>query len=152
MGGPALKKSPVRNLLITGALALAVCAFAFGTGFVLGGDRALREAEREGDALAWLRAEFRLSGPEFAAIRRLHEDFSVECGRHCAAIISARERRAPAGEIAALERTCVDAMKSHFRQVAALMPPAQGGRYLEFVLPRLEAHPHDGAPNLRVGP
>lgn len=142
----------MRNVLITGVLALVVCAVAFGTGFVLGGDRALREAEREGDALAWLRAEFRLSDAEFAAIRRLHEDFSVECGRHCAAIIAARERRAPAGEVAELERTCVEAMRTHFRQVAALMPPAQGGRYLALVLPRVEGHPHHGAPNLRVGP
>lgn len=142
----------MRNLLITGALALAICAMAFGTGFVLGGDRALREAERDGDALAWLRAEFRLSDAEFTAIRRLHEDFSVECGRHCAAIIAARERRAPAGEIADLERTCVEAMKAHFRQVAALMPPAQGERYLALVMPRVEGHPHLGAPNLRVGP
>jgi predicted secreted protein len=142
----------VRNILITVALVVAVCAAAFGTGFVLGGDRALHEAERDGDALAWLRAEFRLSDAEFTAIRRLHEDFSVECGRHCAAIIAARERRAPAGEVAELERTCVDAMKAHFRRVAALMPPAQGERYLALVLPRVEGHPHHGAPNLRVGP
>ena len=142
----------MRNVLITVALVVAVCAAAFGTGFVLGGDRALRDAERDGDALAWLRADFRLSDADFAAIRRLHEDFSVECGRHCAAIIAARERRAPAGEVADLERTCVDAMKVHFRRVAALMPPAQGERYLALVLPRVEGHPHHGAPNLRVGP
>ncbi|MFM8336366.1 MAG: hypothetical protein ACKODK_12470 [Opitutaceae bacterium] len=142
----------MRNVLITVALVVAVGAAAFGTGFVLGGDRALRDAERDGDALAWLRAEFRLSDAEFAAIRRLHEDFSVECGRHCAAIIAARERRAPAGEVAELERTCVDAMKVHFRRVAALMPSVQGERYLALVLPRVEGHPHHGAPNLRVGP
>ena len=142
----------MRNILITVALVVAVCAAAFGTGFVLGGDRALHEAERDGDALAWLRAEFRLSDTEFTAIRRLHEDFSVECGRHCAAIIAARERRTPAGEVAELERTCVDAMKAHFRRVAALMPPAQGERYLALVLPRVDGHPHHGAPNLRVGP
>jgi predicted secreted protein len=141
-----------RNILITAAVALAACVAAFGTGYVLGGDRALREAGREGDAMAWLRAEFRLAEPEFAAIRRLHEDFSVECGRHCAAIIDARERRAPADEVAALERTCVDAMGAHFRKVAALMPAAQGERYLALVLPRLGAHPHHGAPNLRAAP
>jgi len=142
----------VRNLFITALLAAAVCAAAFGTGFVLGGDRALREAGRDGDALAWLRVEFRLSDREFTAIRRLHEDFSVECGRHCAAIIDARERRAPSAEVAELERFCVEAMKTHFRRVAALMPPAQGERYLAFVLPRVESHPHHGAPSLRVGP
>ena len=89
---------------------------------------------------------------EFTAIRRLHEDFSGECGRHCAAIIEARERRAPSAEVAELERFCVEAMKTHFRRVAALMPPAQGERYLAFVLPRVESHPHHGAPSLRVGP
>lgn len=144
--------SAARNLLITAAVALAACAAAFGTGYVLGGDRALREASRDGDAMAWLRAEFRPTEEQFAAIRRLHEDFSLECGRHCAAIIDARERRAPAAEVAALEKVCVDAMRVHFRKVASLMPAGQGERYLALVLPRLEAHPHHGAPNLRAGP
>jgi hypothetical protein len=43
-------------------------------------------------------------------------------------------------------------MKVHFRRVAALMPPVQGERYLALVLPRVDGHPHHGAPNLRVGP
>jgi len=82
----------------------------------------------------------------------LKGDFFKTVQQRGAAIIAARERRAPAGEVAELERTCVDAMKVHFRRVAALMPPAQGERYLALVLPRVEGHPHHGAPNLRVGP
>lgn len=142
----------MKNFLITLAVALAVCLAAFGVTYLTGGDPAMRTAAREGDAMAWLRVEFRLDDAQFAAIKRLHEDYSVECGRHCAAIMEARERKAPAPEIAALEKVCVDAMTGHFRQVAARMPPAQGERYLAVVLPRIAGYSHQGAPNLQVTP
>ena len=66
--------------------------------------------------------------------------------------MAARERQAPAAEVAALEKVCVDAMTAHFRRVAVLMPPGQGDRYLGFVLPRIAGYSHQGAPNVRVTP
>jgi hypothetical protein len=102
--------------------------------------------------MAWLRVEFGLTDEQFTAVRKLHEDYSVTCGEHCAAIMDARERKAPAAEVAALEKTCVEAMTGHFRQVAALMPPDQGERYLATVLPRIAGYAHQGAPNMRVTP
>jgi hypothetical protein len=66
--------------------------------------------------------------------------------------MDARERKAPAAEVAALERSCVDSMAAHFRRVAALMPPSQGERYLELVLPRIAGYTHLGAPSVQVVP
>ena len=119
----------------------AACALAFGVFFALNDDAALRRTAREGDAMAWLRAEFRLDEAQFAAIKKLHDEFGEACGEHCAAIMDARERKASAAEVARLEKVCVDAMDAHFRRVAALMPAGQGERYLATVLPRVVTPP-----------
>jgi hypothetical protein len=142
----------VRNLLITLVIALVACVVAYGVSFALSDNRAMHAAVRQGDAMAWLRVEFRLTDAQYEAVRKLHEDYSVICGEHCAAIMEARERRAPVAEVTALEKFCVDAMKGHFRRVAALMPPEQGERYLAMVLPRIAGYTHQGAPNVRVSP
>lgn len=142
----------MKNFLITLGIVLGACAVAFGVFYFVSADRAMHAAAREGDALAWLRAEFRLNDAQFAAIQKLHDDYSVVCGRHCAAIMEARERNAAAAEVAALEKTCVDAMTAHFRQVAALMPAREGERYLATVLPRIAGYSHERAPNVRVTP
>src|SRR6185369_3266733 len=109
-------------------------------------------AAREGDAMAWLRTEFHLNDTQFAAIKKLHDDYGSVCAEHCTAIMEARKRSAPPAEIAALEKTCVDAMTTHFRRVAALMPPGEGERYLATVLPRVSGYEHAAPPNLRAKP
>jgi hypothetical protein len=145
-------RTGLRNFLLTLGLVAAACAAAYGIFYAVGDDRAMHAAARQGDALAWLRVEFRLDDAQFQAIRTLHHEYSFECGRHCAAIMEARERRAPAAEVAALERVCLEAITGHFRRVAALMAPEQGERYLALVLPRVAGFAHDGAPSLRVSP
>jgi hypothetical protein len=142
----------VKNFLITLAIAAAAFAVAFGVCYRLCDRPALHDAAREQDAMAWLRAEFKLSDAQFAAVKKLHEDYSSVCGEHCAAIMAARERHAPAAEVAALEKTCVDAMTTHFRAVAQLMPPGEGERYLAVVLPRVAGYEHHAAPSVRVSP
>lgn len=142
----------MKNLLLTLVLALAAGAAAFGVFYVLSDNRAMHAAARDQDAMAWLRLEFRLNESQFAAIKQLHDDYSIACGRHCADIMAARERQAPAAEVAALEKICVDSMTGHFRAVAALMPPAEGQRYLATVLPRIAGYAHHGPPNVRVTP
>lgn len=142
----------MRNFVITLTLALAACLGAFAVSYFTSDAPVLSAAAREGDAMTWLRVEFRLSETQFAAVKGLHEDYSIACGKHCADIIDARERKAPAAEVAALEKVCVDSMTAHFRRVAALMPAGQGDRYLAMVLPRIAGYSHQGAPNLRVTP
>ncbi len=142
----------MKNWLITLLVAALVGGAAYGTFYVGHDEPELRRAARAGDAMAWLRAEFRLSDGQAAAVKKLHDDFSVECGEHCGAIVDARERKAPAAEIARLEQVCVDAMTKHFERVAALMSAEQGARYLAIILPRVAGHDHAGAPNVRVKP
>ena len=143
----------MKNLLLTLGIVAAACALSFGIFYAVNREPAeVRQALREGDAMAWLRAEFQLSDAQFAAIKQLHEDYRGKCAEHCAAIMAAEHRGAPRAEVAALEKTCVEAMTVHFRRVAALMAPGQGERYLAIVLPRIADFDHRGAPNVQVKP
>jgi hypothetical protein len=139
----------MKNLLITFAVALVACAAAFGVFYAMNDQPALRQAVREGDAMGWLREEFHLNDAQFAAVKKLHADYNVVCADHCAAIAAAKQRGASSSELAALEKKCVDAMTTHFRQVAALLPPGEGERYLALVLPHVQDYDHHGAPNLQ---
>jgi len=141
----------MRNFLIMIGLAMAVCAASFTLFYVINDRPAVRRAAEEGNAMAWLRAEFRLSDTEFAAIRKLHEDYGAVCGRHCQAIMDARAASASPAEIARLEQICVDAMTAHFREVATLMPPAEGDRYLAIVIPRIQGYDHTQSPTIGGG-
>jgi hypothetical protein len=142
----------MKNFLLTLVVLAAAGAASFGVFYAMNDLPAVRRAAREGDAMAWLKAEFQLDDAQFAAIRKLHDDFGAACGGHCAAIMAAKRRQAPAAEVAALEQVCVQAMMEHFRRVAALMPAEQGGRYLAIVLPRVKDYDHTGAPNVQVRP
>jgi predicted hydrolase (HD superfamily) len=143
----------MKNRLLTGLLIIAACAVAYGVFYAVGREpKAVREALAAQDAMHWLRVEFKLDDAQFAAIRRLHDDYYIECTDHCAAIMEARERQAPAAEVARLEEICESAMTAHFRRVAALMAPAEGRRYLEIVLPRVAGYAHHGAPSVQVHP
>jgi hypothetical protein len=141
----------MKNFLLTLGLIAAACALSFGVFFAMSREPVeMRQALRDGDAMTWLRAEFRLNDAQFAAIKQLHENYRQKCAEHCSAIMAAEHRGAPQGEVAALEKTCVEAMTVHFRSVAALMPPGQGERYLAIVLPRIADFDHRGAPNVQV--
>lgn len=142
----------MKNFWITLVVLVAAAGVSFGAFYVMNDDPAVRRAAREHDAMAWLRAEFQLDDGQFAAIKELHDNYGYECARHCSAIMDARERQAPAEEVARLERVCVDSMTVHFRRVAALMTPGQGERYLAIVLPRVSGYSHEGAPTLQVRP
>ncbi len=142
----------MKNFWITLAVVLAAAAGSFGAFYVANDDPAMRRAAQEQDAMAWLRAEFRLDDTQFAAIKELHDNYGDECARHCSAIMAARRRQAPADEVATLERVCVESMAEHFRRVAAVMAPGQGARYLATVLPRVEGYAHEGAPTVQGHP
>ena len=139
----------MKNILITLGVALVVAAAAGGICYRMNCDAGLHRAANEGDAMGWLRAEFKLDDAQFAAVKKLHDDYGVVCGEHCAAIMAAKRRAAPASEIAGLEATCAEAMTAHFRKVATLMARKQGERYLSLVLPRVESYGHEGAPTVR---
>ena len=141
----------MKNFLLTLGIVAAACGLSFGVFYAVNREPApMRQALRDGDAMAWLRAEFRLNDAQFAAIRQLHEEYREKCAEHCSAIMAAEKRSASKAEIAGLEQTCVAAMTAHFQRVAALMPAGQSERYLAVVLPRIADFDHRGAPNVQV--
>lgn len=143
----------MKNWLLTLVIALAACALSFGAFYAMNREPAgLRAAARAGDALEWLRADFKLTDAQYAAIKQLHDEYGTVCARHCDAIMTARKRGAPPAQIAALENECVQSMTDHFQRVAALMAPEQGRRYLAIVLPRVHDYDHRGTPNLQARP
>lgn len=153
----------MKNLWRT--LAILVLAAA-ATGFVcyrLSGDPALHAAIREGDAMAWLRADFHLDDRQFAAIKQMHDAYAPSCAEHCRLIQEAMVTRdaiaathgSDAAAIAAAERTleqlrtaCETAIAAHVRKVAAVMSPEDGRRYLALVLPKIAEFDHQMAPDL----
>jgi hypothetical protein len=141
----------MKNFLFTLGILVAAAGLSYGIFYTVSREpAAVRQALHERDALAWLRTEFKLSDAQLTAIKELHETYREACAVHCAKIMDAQNRGAPAAEVAALEKTCVTAMTEHFKRVAALMPPGQGERYLAIVLPRIADFDHRGAPNVQV--
>jgi hypothetical protein len=127
-------------------LALSAAALAFGVTFLC-----LRPsvAAASPDEIAWLRTEFHLTPAQLAAVKQLHADYHPVCMAHCAAITEARETSAPPAELARLEAVCRDATLAHLQRVAAVMPPAEGTRFLALVTPKVSGQPHDAPLGLK---
>ena len=113
--------------------------------------------------MSWLRHEFHLTDPQFAAIERLHGEFTGACDEHCRAIREARRRlealrterptslpaiEASERRVAELTRICETSLERHLEQVAALMSPEDGRCYLDTMRPLLARFNHAGAPDL----
>jgi hypothetical protein len=126
----------------------------------------LHAAAAKGDAMQWLRTDFQLTDAQFAAIWQLHESYAGTCEEHCRMIREASRARAvleaaqgDAATLAAanqkvqeLRQVCETAITRHVREVAALMPPEDGRRYLAMVLPKIAAFDHQAAPDLHLDP
>ena len=152
--------------LVATLVLLAVAAGA--TGFVAfraTGDHEVARALAKRDAMEWLRADFKLTDQQFAAIKKLHDAYSVVCEEHCHEImraVSARNElkaapQANASAIATADRrveelrlACDAAIATHVRQCAALMSPEASQRYLGLVLPRIKDFDHQAPPDLQL--
>ncbi len=143
----------MKHWLITLFLALAAALGSYAAFYTWHRPSAeVRAAVSSGDPLEWLRAEFQLSPDQFDRIKTLHERYGDVCAEHCRLIHEARQEQRPAAEIARLEQTCVASMTAHFQQVAAIMGPEQGPRYLATILPCVKGYEHHGAPSLKPQP
>jgi hypothetical protein len=141
---------------------MAVCSGY--VGYRLNCDSALHAAVAQGDTMEWLRTDFHLSDAQLAEVRRLHAAYSGACDEHCRAIQEATRAQkaleaahgdeaalaAAAGKIQRLRATCEASIAAHVRQVAALMSPEDGRRYLALVLPRIANFDHTAPPDLRL--
>lgn len=151
----------LRTLLV---LAIAAVAAGFAC-YYFSSVPELHAAARKGDAMAWLRTDFNLDDRQFAEIQRLHEDYAPSCEEHCRMIqgaIKARDalrmtnRDDPAAAEEAeralqqLRATCESAITVHVHQVAAVMSPEDGKRYLALVLPKIADFDHQVAPDLKL--
>lgn len=145
---------------------LAVAAGA--TGFVAfraTGDHEVARALAKQDAMEWLRADFKLTDVQFAAIKKLHDAYSVVCEEHCREIMRAVRARnelkaapqanAPAlatadRRVEELRLVCESAIATHVRECASHMSPEAGKRYLALILPKIKDFDHQAPPDLQL--
>jgi Spy/CpxP family protein refolding chaperone len=150
------------------ATIVLLAAAAGATGFVAfhaTGDDAVARALAKQDAMEWLRADFKLTDAQFAAIKKLHDAYSVVCEEHCREIMHAlRARnelkaapRANAAAVATADRrveelrlVCESAIATHVRECAAHMSPEAGQRYLALILPKIKDFDHQAPPDLQL--
>ena len=155
----------MKNLLRTLALLAVLGGTTALVAFRAAADREVTHALARQDAMAWLRADFDLSEEQFAAIKRLHDGYSLVCEEHCREIMRAQRARnelktragASAADIAAAERrveelrlVCESAIATHVRACARHMSPRAAERYLALVLPRIKDFDHQAAPDLQL--
>lgn len=154
----------MRNFLVTAALVAFLALAAGWLSYRSGGDHEVRAALAQGDAMAWLRAEFSLTDAQFTAIEKLHADYSVICEEHCLAIQDATrtlrslkaDAAAPAAiaaadrEVQQLRLVCESAIATHVRRCAAEMSPEAGERYLAMMLPKIKDFDHLAPPDLKL--
>lgn len=145
--------------------AALIAALALGAGciaYVCQRETMPKAAADDGDALLWLRHEFKLPADKMARIEKMHAAYQVVCEEHCRIIRNARvglrklrEAQAPASEITAAEAKskevdliCTTSLETHMREIASVIGGEDGRRYLSIVLPRVANYDHAGAPGL----
>ncbi len=153
----------MRNALTAVGLLVVIGLTAGYLGYHAGCDPALHLAARQGDSMTWLKREFHLNEFQYAAIEKLHREYTDSCDEHCRAIQEAmqtrnalrRARPIDSAAVAAEEQRvhelstrCETVLSRHLEQVAALMSPEDGRCYLETVRPLVDQFRHTGAPDL----
>lgn len=155
----------MKHLVSTLMLVALVAGAAGFVTFRATGDKSVARALEQQDALAWLKADFKLSDAQFAAIKQLHDSYSIVCEAHCndimlavrarnelkasgqkdAAVLAAAERR-----VEELRTICETAIAAHVRACASHMSPEAGERYLALVLPKIKDFDHQAPPDLQL--
>lgn len=108
-----------------------------------------RESNQE-RGLRWLKEEYELDNDAFQKVAALHEAYFATCDQMCREIKTASRPllmrpRHPSSSTAGLRQQeqrlcdqCEQAARQHLHQVARLMAPEQGRRFLSDMLPTLE--------------
>lgn len=144
-----MNSSPTRRLLQFALLTAAAAGIAL---WIARESVRPRELPPQEAGLMWLRDEYQLDDATFERIHALHRDYFRRCENMCRQIDAAdrpllwRGRRSgppPAdlpAQIASERALCSDcetAATKHLEQVAALMPPEQGRRFLADIMPTI---------------
>lgn len=131
-------------------MALAVIVLAYATHALVTHLRPAPPSPRQ-IGLEWLRQEYNIPDEAYAKIAALHQEYFVRCDEMCATMERAhrpllhRSRKGVPQETrtAAMRRekavceNCLENMVLHLTTVAALMPPAEGERFLKDILPEV---------------
>lgn len=149
--------------VLTLLVVLAAAGIAGLLCYRMGSERELHAAEREGDPMMWLRAEFHLNDEQYASVARLHQGYGAVCAEHCRQIQEATDAlatlkastSADAAKLNASEQrvrefraVCERSIEQHVREVAGCMSPKERQRYLAMVLPRISGFDHSGPPDV----
>jgi hypothetical protein len=154
----------MKHLVATVALIGVVAATTGFVSFRTSGDPAVQSALSKQDAMEWLRTDFQLTDAQFAAIKKLHDSYSIVCEEHCRQIQEATRTRnslktanADASALAVADRrveelrlVCESAIATHVRECATHMSPDAGQRYLAMVLPKIKDFDHVAAPSVQL--
>ena len=155
----------MKYLMRTLAVLVVLAVIAGIVCYRLGCEPTLHDAAAKGDPMAWLRADFHLTDAQYAAVQKLHDSYAGSCAEHCRMIQEATKVRnslhaAKSADSAAmieaeknlqeLRTHCETAIARHVREVAALMSPEEGQRYLALVLPKIADFDHRAAPDLTL--
>lgn len=104
------------------------------------------------DEISWVRQEFELSESQYTEVRLLHEAFMPVCESHCRDYIKAStflenlleesagwtpELEKALEAVQTIEMECKRAFLKHGFEVAAVMTPEQGSRYLAMIKEQL---------------
>src|SRR5688572_3881083 len=73
----------MKHLISTIAVLVAVAAAAGVIAFRATNDADVARALAKQDTMEWLRADFKLTDAQFAAIKKLHDSYSIVCEEHC---------------------------------------------------------------------
>ena len=101
--------------------------------------------------LEWLRQEYNIPAEAYKKIAALHQEYFIRCDEMCATMerahrpllqrsrrpLSQEKRSAVLKREKAVCENCLDNMVLHLKTVAALMPPAEGERFLKDILPEV---------------
>jgi len=152
----------MRPLLLAVAVLLSAASVGWGA-YLLGvGNQKGGTTTRE-DSLTWMVREFELTRAQEAAIREVHQVYTGRCEEHCEAIRRARTSLKEAmtqsaekadraeRQLQELTHACEREILQHVRQVAALMSPRQGERYLRLVLPEIAVFDHNQSLSPELG-
>ena len=140
----------MKRLVSFAVLVVAVAATAYGLTCYL-------NSQKTEDQWTWLRREFRLSDSQFARIKNLHQAYLPVCAGHCQRIMAMQQRMADLERTGAhdapsfaaaraewntVKQECNEATLQHLREVAAVMDPDAGRRYLGLTVPRIAKYDH----------
>ncbi len=147
----------MRRIWLSLVLVVAVAGTAYALTYYL-------NSRRTEDQWTWLRREFHLNAVQVARIKALQQAYQPVCMNHCNRIMAVQARLdslTSAGrkdtpeyltalnDWEAIKHECNEATFKHLQDVAAVMSPPQGRRYLAMMVPRIMHFDHLGPMGIR---